>query len=153
MKVDTHKYGVEIPSSIEHVICLDAINGNRLWKESLDKDIHNISVAFEILPTGAPVPVGWKKSSRHLIWDVKMEFTRKAHWVKDWHRTHDPKESNYSGVVSRNSVITALTYDALNDVDVTAADIQNAYLQAPYSDKHYFICGKEFGLEHKEIFP
>ena len=43
----------------------------------------------------------------------------------------------------------ALTYAALNHVDVTVADIQNAYLQAPYSKKHYVICGKKFGLEHE----
>ena len=29
LKVATHKYGVEITTSIEHAICLDAINGNR----------------------------------------------------------------------------------------------------------------------------
>ena len=78
-----------------------------------------------------------------------MDFTPKARWVKDGHHTPDPKESNYAGVVSKHSVRVDLTYAALNDVDVTAADIQNAYLQAPYSDKHYVICGKEFGLEHE----
>ena len=30
LKLATHKYGVEIPTSIEHAILLDAINGNRL---------------------------------------------------------------------------------------------------------------------------
>ena len=29
-----------------------------------------------------------------------------------------------------------------------AADIQNKYLQAPSSQKHYVICGSEFGLEN-----
>ena len=32
LKVATHKYGVEIPSSVEHSIRLDAINRNRIWK-------------------------------------------------------------------------------------------------------------------------
>ena len=41
-----------------------------------------------------------------------------------------------------------LTYAALNDVDITAADIKNAYLQAPSSEKHFIICGPEFELEH-----
>ena len=111
--------------------------------------MHNLSVAFEILPTGAPKTVGLKKSSRHLIWDVNMDFTQKAGWVKDGHRTPDPKESNYAGVVSRDSVRIALTYADLNDMDVTAAEIQNTYLQAPSSEKHYVICVKEFGLEHE----
>ena len=61
----------------------------------------------------------------------------------------DPKESNYASVISRDSVIIAFTYAALNNVDVTASDIQNTYLQAPSSEKHCVICGKEFGLEHE----
>jgi hypothetical protein len=36
-----------------------------------------------------------------------------------------------------------------NDLDVFAADVQNAYLQAPSFEKHYIICGKEFGLENE----
>ena len=96
-----------------------------------------------------PVPVGWKKSPGHLIWDVNMYFTQKSHWFKDAHRTTDPKESKYSVVVSRYIVSISMTYSALNHIDVTAADIQNVYLQALSYEKHYVICGKEFGLEHK----
>ena len=33
LKFATHKYGVEIPTCIEHAIRLDAINGNRLQKK------------------------------------------------------------------------------------------------------------------------
>ena len=149
MKVATHKYGVEIPSSIEHYICIDDINGNQLWQGSLDKDMHNVSVVFEILPTGVSVPVGWKNSYRHLIRDVNMDFTQKARWIKDGHLTPDPKDPKYGGVVSRDSVIIAVTYDDFNNVDVTAADIQNFYLQAPSYEKHYVICGKYFGIEHE----
>ena len=42
----------------------------------------------------------------------------------------------------------ALTYAALNGINVMAADIKNAYLQAPSSEKHYVICGAKFGLEN-----
>ena len=52
-------------------------------------------------------------------------------------------------MVSIDSVINALIYVALNNVDVTVADIQNAFLQAPSSEKHYVICWKYFGLEHE----
>ena len=30
-----------------------------------------------------------------------------------------------------------------------AADIRNAYLQAPTTEKHYIICGAEFGIENQ----
>ena len=56
--------------------------------------------------------------------------------------------STYAGVVSRESVQIALTYAALNDLDVFAADIWNVYLQAPSSQKDYIICGPEFGVEN-----
>ena len=77
-----------------------------------------------------------------------MDFTLKSRWFNDGHCTPDPKESNYAGMVSRDIARIALTYAALNDVDVTAADIQNSYLRATSSEKHYVICGKEFGLGH-----
>ena len=144
----THKYGIEIPTSMQHAKQLDEQNGNSLWMDSIKKEMSNVSVAFEILEPGQPIPVGWTKSSGHLVWDLKMDFTRKSRWVKDGHRTPDPEASNYAGVVSRKSVRIALTYAALNGIDVMAADIKNAYLQAPSSEKHYVICGPEFGLEH-----
>ena len=75
-----------------------------------------------------------------------MDFTRKARWVLDGHKTPDLIGSTY-GVVSRESVRIALIYAALNDLDVFAANIWNAYLQAPSSQKDYIICGPEFGVE------
>jgi hypothetical protein len=54
-----------------------------------------------------------------------------------------------AGVVSSESVRIALTYAALNGLEVCAADIRNAYLQAPSSNKDYIICGPEFGIEHE----
>ena len=148
VKKTTHKYGIEVPTSIQHAIEIDRRNGDRTWQDAIDKEMSNVAVAFEILEPNKPIPVGWKKSSGHLVFDVKMDFTRKARWVKDGHRTADPDTSTYAGVVGRESVRIALTYAALNGIDVTAADIKNAYLQAPSSEQHYIICGAEFGLEH-----
>jgi hypothetical protein len=42
-----------------------------------------------------------------------------------------------------------MTYAALNGLEVRAADIRNAYLQAPSSCKDYIICGPEFGVENE----
>ena len=144
----THKYGIEIPTSIEHAKRLDEANGNTLWMDALRKEMPNVGVAFEILEDGARAPHGWKPVTGHLVWDLKMDFTRKARWVLDGHKCADPEGSTYAGVVSRESVRIALTYAALNGLDVYAADIRNAYLQAPSSQKDYIICGEEFGLEN-----
>ena len=144
----THKYGIEIPRDVEHANEIDLRNGNTMWRDTLKKEMYNVRVAFEILDEGAHAPHGWKKVTGHLVWDVKMDFTRKARWVLDGHKTPDPIGSTYAGVVSRESVCIALTYAALNDLDVFAADIQNAYLQAPSSQKDYIICRPEFGVEN-----
>ncbi len=77
-----------------------------------------------------------------------MDSTRKARSVLDGHKTPDPEGSRYSGVVSRESVYIASIYAVLNCLDIWATDIQNAYLQAPSSQKHYIVCGLEFGLEN-----
>ncbi len=144
----THKYGVVLPSTVAQALDEDKKNGNKLWTDAISKEMADVGIAFEILKHSDPTPVGWSKQSGHLIFDVKMSLDRKARWVLDGHRTPDPAGSTYAGVVSRESVRIAFTYAALNEIDVFAADIQTAYLQAPSSQKHYVICGVEFGLEN-----
>ena len=148
----THKYGIEIPRDLDHVTELDRKNGNDLWDASVKKEMANSGVAFKILEPdlGEKVPPGWNKQTGHLVWDVKLTGERKARYVLDGHKTPDAEShiSTFAGVVSRESVRIALTYAALNDLDVCAADIRNAYLQAPSSQKDYIICGPEFGLEN-----
>ena len=100
----THKYGIEIPTSVEHAFELDRKNGNNLWKYALEMKMYNIGVAFEILEDGKTSPAGYTKVSGHLIRSVKMDFTRNARWVLDGHKTPDPVGSKYTGVVSRESV-------------------------------------------------
>ena len=54
-------------------------------------------IAFDILDLGVKAHPGYTQSSGHFIWDLKMAFTKKARWVKDFHRTPDPAKSNYAG--------------------------------------------------------
>ena len=148
LRKTTHKYGIEIPTSVEHAMEIDRKNGNTMWRDTLALEMFNVGVAFEILEEGQSAPAGWKKASRHPIWDVKMDFTRKARWVLDRHKTPDPIRSTFAGVVSRESVRIAFMYPALNGLQVFAADIRNAYLQAPSSQKDYVVCGPEFRIEN-----
>ena len=127
---------------------VDRKNGNTMWRDALALEMFNVGVAFEILEEGQSAPMGWKKASRHLISDVKMDFTRKARWVLDRHKMPDPIGSTFAGVVSGESVRIVLTYAALNGLQVFAADICNTYLQAPSSQNDYVVCGLEFGIEN-----
>ena len=126
----THKYGIEIPTCVKNAMEIDRSNNNTFWKDALAKEMTEVGVAFEVLEENMRAPIGWSKVTGHLVWDVKMDFTRKARWVLDGHRTPNPIGSTYAGFVSRDSIRIAFTYAALNDVDVFAADIRNAYLQA-----------------------
>ena len=67
----------------------------------------------------------------HIVFERVIDFTQRAHWVLDGHKTPDPIGSTHTGVVFRESIKIEFMYDALNEFDVFAADIQNAYLQAP----------------------
>ena len=144
----SHKYRIDIPTSIASARKIDEKNGNNYWITVINKEMTNVGIAFTILDYGIKPPLVWRKASGHLVFNANMDFTRKARWVKDGHRTPDHTTSAYAGVVSRESVIVVLTYAALISIEVMAADIQNAYLQAPSSEKDCIICGPEFGLEN-----
>ena len=105
-------------------------------------------IAFEFLKPGQKAPPGWHKAMGHIIFDVKMYFTRKARWVKDGHKTPDLTTSSFAGVVSWESINTGLTYAGLLELPVIGGDIKNAYLQAPSSETHFIVCGPEFGFEN-----
>ena len=74
-----------------------------------------------------------------MVFDIKMDgkFTRKARFVAGGHTTDTPASITYSSVVSRDSVRIAFLIAALNDLDVWAADIGNAYLNADCREKIY----------------
>ena len=63
--------------------------------------------------------------------EVKMDLRLKARYVAGGHLTDPPSSMTYSTVVGRKTVRIAFLVAALNDLDVLAGDIQNAYLNAP----------------------
>ena len=86
----SHKYDIEIPTSVEHVYALDKANGDTFWHDAIKKEMFNVGIAFEVLEHERNLPVGWKKVTSHIIFDVNMDLTRKARWVLDGHKTLDP---------------------------------------------------------------
>ena len=74
------------------------------------------------------------QASGHMVFDVKMDFTRKARWALDRQRCVVPG-SAHSGVVSRDSVRVGLVYANVNVPEVCVATMRNAHLQAPSSQK------------------
>jgi hypothetical protein len=142
----THKFGIEVPKSVADAMRLDTENGNTLWFDAIALEIASVNVSFKHLNDDEEVPVGYQYIDCHMIFDVKLDgFRRKARMVAGGHMTEAPAVMTYASVVSRESVRIALTLAALNDLQVKASDVMNAYLTAPCEEKIWTILGPEFG--------
>ena len=128
---------------------IDRETGTDFWAKALQLEMSKIFPAVKILDEGMPQPVGHKVVPCHIVFDVKMDFTRKARYVAGGHKTGEPETPTYASVVSRESVGIGFMLAALNKVDVTVADIAGAYLNAPCHEKICTLCGLEFGKEYE----
>ena len=145
------KFGIEIPGTVEEAQRLDRENGNTFWMDAVAKEMKNSRIAFELKPRGERAPVGYKEITCHLIFDLKMDMTRKARYVAGGHLTDVPTSMTYSSVVSRDSVRIGLLIAALNDLDILAGDIQNAFLSAPTKERIYFHAGDEWKADKGRV--
>ena len=65
--------------------------------------------------------------------------------------TKTPAVMTYTSIVSRETMRIALTIAALNDLEVKASDVQNAYLTAPCAERIYTRLGPEFGPDQDKL--
>jgi hypothetical protein len=142
-----YKFGIKVPANIAEARALDMANVDDTWAHSVEKEMKNVRVAFRILDDKEVAPVGYQRIPCMLIFDVKMDFTRKTRLVAGGHVTQPPAVLTYASVVSRESVRIALLIAALNDMSVLGADISNAYLTAPTTEKVWTVLGPEWGSE------
>ena len=141
----SHKYGIELPKTIKEALQIDKRTKTNFWQKSLEKEMKNVMVAFEFTEDGG-APIGYEHLGYHMVFDVKITLDRKCRLVADGQRVEEqPREHTYSSVPSRDTVRMFFLLAALNDCDVMAADIQNAYLTAPITEKYWIKCGPEFG--------
>ena len=146
------KFGITVPNDITHARRLDKENGNELWEQAICKEVSNVGVAFQLLQHDEPTPVGSKHITYHFIFDVKFDLTRKARCVAGGHLNRNiPAQCTYASVVSRESVRIAFLLAALNEVDILAGDIGNAYLNAPCKELVHVTISDDllFGPENK----
>ena len=129
-------------------------NGNTLCYTAIQKEMKNVRVDFESWEGGSlddvrrgQKLVGYQEIRCHVIVDIKMDrrFTRKAHYVSGGHTTDHLSSITYSSVVSRDSVSIAFILAALNNVDIRASDIGNAYLNAKCQEKIWKVVWTDFG--------
>jgi hypothetical protein len=95
--------------------------------------------------------IGFQEITWHVIFDVKMDFTRKARFVAGGHLTEAPGSITCSSVVSQDSIRLAFLIAGLNDLDVFAEDVTNAYLNAPCREKIWLEGQIETGKDHGKV--
>ena len=142
----THMFGFELPKTVHDAIPIDGENGDTLWQDAIKEEMQAVSIAFDVIEDDQNLPPGYQEIKCHLIFTNKMEdFCRKARLVPRGHETEPPSSITFASVVSRETVCIALTLAALNDLEVKASDIQNAYLTAPNAEKIWTCLGPEHG--------
>ena len=115
------------------------------WKEkkgALPEDVRSNNVTDM---------VGYQEIKCHLIFDVKVDFSRKARFVAGVHTTETPSSMTYASVVSKDSVRLAFMIAALNDIDILSCDLENAYLNADFRKRIWFEGGVEFGEDKGKL--
>ena len=139
----------KMPKTFKEALAIDARMGTMYWRDAINKEMKNVFPAFKILDEGVGKPVGYEPIPCHMVFDVKMDFTRKARFVAAGCFTEPPASITYASVVSRESVRIAFLLASLNDLDILSADVVGAYLNAPCREKVFTVCGPEFGPEYE----
>ena len=109
------------------------------------EEVGNLEPCISIVQEGEVPPPGYMEIRTYIVFDVKMDFTRKAQIITDGSSTEGDPNYTYASVVSRDSICITFLYTALNDVDIMAGDVAATYLNAPVDEKAYFQCRLEFG--------
>ena len=150
----THKFGILIPKSVAKAFQIDKENGNTYWADAIAKEMSKAKVAYvpiegvtleEVRANKVNQLCGFQEIKCHIVFDVKMDFTRKARFVAGGHTTVPPNSLTYSSIVSQESVKIAFLIAALNGLDLMSCDIGNAYLNAKCREKIWFVAGAECG--------
>jgi hypothetical protein len=76
-----NKFGLEVPRSVKRALEIDRETGTDLWKKAIEKEMKHVMCKFHILDDGAAEPKMSKRIPCHLIFNIKMDFTRKARFV------------------------------------------------------------------------
>jgi len=140
-------YDFEVPHNHEQAMAIDRRNGNTKFADAENAEIFMIDEfsTFEDFGFGGNPGPDYKKIRVHMVYAVKHDGRHKACLVAGGHLTETPIDSVYSSVVSLRG-IRLLTFVAeLNDLEVWATGIGNAYIESYTQEKVYTIAGPEFG--------
>ncbi len=140
-----YDFSIEVSNNLKHVLVLDQMNGDSLWKDSVDKELAEINQHKTFRVPNKDYDLSeYKRLLYHIIFNCKFDGRRKARLVIQGNLSDPPKEDIYSGVVNMDSVRLAFYIVAMNGLSVCVADISTAFLYGKLRKKVYIITGKEF---------
>jgi len=70
---------------VHEALKIDQETKTTFWYDAIQKEMANIRTAFKFLDENERVPPGHKWIKCHLIFDVKMDLTRKARYIAAGH--------------------------------------------------------------------
>jgi hypothetical protein len=109
------KFGITVPTSVDHAIKIDKRNSNTLWANAIAKEMKDVCIDFKCSNPGERMPLDYKWIKCHMILDIEIgDFRRKSCMVAGGHMTGAPTIMTYASVVSHETVCIALTIAALN---------------------------------------
>jgi hypothetical protein len=73
--------------SVEEAYQIDKDMNTDFWHQAIAKEMKNNAVAFRFLEDGEQVPVGSTWIPFHMIFGIKCDLTRKAHFIAGGHWT------------------------------------------------------------------
>ena len=104
-----HKFGIRLPKSVKEALEINCITNTDFWRKAINKEMSKVKVAWAVHDGHTPQQiqegkasdfVGCQEIGCHMVFDIKMDFTRKAHFVAGGHMTKTPVSMTYSSVVS-----------------------------------------------------
>ena len=157
------KFGVEIPRGTKHALLVDKANGNTLWEEAMNKEAKGLLDfhTFKILNENERPPQGYHFVPLHACYNCKVDGRRKCRIVANGGMAPIPVDNDlYAGVVTIDVVRLLVLVGIVNDLEIIATDISQAYLHGVTREKLYTRAGPEFGKEvegrlvliHKAIY-
>ena len=89
-----------------------------------------------------------------MIYDVKMDLTRKASMMEEGHLNDEVSVYMlYSSIVERDSIHIGLMIAFMNVLDILDADVVNVYLNAKPREGSHVKRGPElFGVEYEDRY-
>ncbi len=132
-----HTFGIRVPRSVEEALKIDRETCTNFWVWGNSKGDEKYKARILLLRRWRDSPhsiqVNKMSLTKSYMW---TDFTRTSHFVAGGHMIHPLAEISYSSVVLHDSVITFLLM-VINDIDLLATDIGNAYFNAIIHVKKY----------------